>query len=74
MNYTPVNLKKKLAQFSEQWSPKIIAEMNEIQFKLVKLQGEFVWHDHQDTDELFIVFEGTMAIEFRDGKVELSTG
>ena len=74
MNYTPVNLKQKLAQFSEQWSPKIIAEMNEIQFKLVKLQGEFVWHDHQDTDELFMVLEGTMAIEFRDGKVELSTG
>ena len=74
MRYTAVNLKRKLAQFIEHWSPKIIAEMNEIQFKLVKLQGEFVWHDHKETDEVFMVLEGTMAIEFRDGKVELSSG
>jgi len=74
MSYTPINLKQKLAQFSEHWSPKIIAEMNEIQFKLVKIQGEFVWHDHKETDELFLVLDGTMAIEFRDGKVELSSG
>ena len=74
MSYTPINLKQKLAQFSEHWSPKIIAEMNEIQFKLVKIEGEFVWHDHQDTDELFMVLDGAMAIEFRDGKVELSAG
>jgi mannose-6-phosphate isomerase-like protein (cupin superfamily) len=74
MSYTAVNLKQKLAQFSEQWSPKIIAEMNEIQFKLVKIQGEFIWHDHKETDEVFMVVQGTMAIEFRDGRVELSSG
>jgi mannose-6-phosphate isomerase-like protein (cupin superfamily) len=61
MSYTAINLKQKLAQFSEPWSPKIIAEMNEVQFKLVKLQGEFVWHDHKESDELFMVVDGTMS-------------
>ena len=52
----------------------MIAEMNDYQFKLVKVQGNFVWHDHPDTDEVFIVLEGQMTIEFRDGTVELSAG
>lgn len=52
----------------------MIAEMNDYQFKLVKVQGDFVWHDHPDTDEVFIVLEGQMTIEFRDGTVELSAG
>ena len=74
MSFRAINLKEKLALFSEQWSPRVIAQMNEIQFKLVKLQGEFVWHSHADTDEVFMVIEGRMGIEFRDGRVNLSTG
>lgn len=74
MKFSSINFNEKLAKFSEQWSPRVIAEMNDYQFKLVKLQGEFVWHDHVDTDEVFIVLEGEMAIEFRDGRVELSAG
>ena len=69
-----VNLKEKLSLFSEHWSPKVIAEMNDYQFKLVKLQGDFVWHNHPDTDEVFIVIEGEMRIEFEDETVELSEG
>ena len=74
MKYTPINLKDKLSKISEHWSPKVIAEMNDYQFKLVKLQGEFVWHSHPDTDEAFIVLNETMTIDFRDGKVDLSSG
>ena len=69
-----VNLREKLSIFSEQWSPKVIAEMNDYQFKLVKIEGEFVWHEHDDTDEAFIVIEGSMRIEFEDGSVELDEG
>ncbi len=72
--YTPVSFQKKLATFSDQWSPKVIAEMNDYQFKLVKLQGDFVWHAHRDTDEVFIVLDGRMTIELRDGAVALSAG
>ena len=74
MPVNKVNLEDKLAKFSEHWSPRIIAEMNDYQFKLVKIKGEFVWHDHKDTDEVFIVIEGEMSIEFRDGTVELGEG
>ncbi|MEM1253970.1 MAG: cupin domain-containing protein [Cyanobacteria bacterium P01_H01_bin.21] len=74
MNYTALNFQEKLAKFSAHWSPKVIAEMNDYQFKLVKVQGDFVWHDHKDTDEVFIVVDGQMKIEFRDGVVELSAG
>ena len=61
-----INLKEKLDKISESWSPKVIAEMNDYQFKLVKMTGDFVWHDHTDTDEAFIVIEGTLCIEFAD--------
>jgi len=74
MSYQAVNFKKKLGLFDEQWSPKVIAEMNDYQFKVVKIQGEFVWHDHEDTDETFIVLEGSLRIDFRDGSVNLSEG
>ena len=74
MNYQPINLEDKLSKFKEHWSPKVIAEMNDYQFKLVKVQGEFVWHDHPDTDEVFIVFDDVLEIEFRDGKVTLKSG
>ena len=69
-----INLKEKLLKFSDHWSPKVIAEMNDYQFKLVKIKGDFVWHDHKDTDEVFIVLEGEMNIEFRDKIVKLSKG
>lgn len=69
-----INLKDKLAKFSEHWTPKIIAEMNDYQFKLVKIKGDFVWHNHPDTDEVFIVIEGSMKIEFKDGVIELNEG
>ena len=74
MPYTPINFKDKLSQFTDHWSPKIVAQMNDYHFKLVKFQGEFVWHKHDDTDEVFIVIEGEMRIDFRDGSVELKEG
>ena len=69
-----INLKDKLAKFSDHWSPKVIAELNDYQFKLVKIQGEFVWHNHPDTDEVFIVIEGSMNIEFENETVQLNGG
>ncbi|MDX1353708.1 MAG: cupin domain-containing protein [Thiomicrorhabdus sp.] len=74
MKYESINFEDKFSKFSDHWSPKVIAEMNDYQFKLVKIKGEFVWHDHEDTDEVFIVLSGTMEIEFRSGKVQLSEG
>jgi mannose-6-phosphate isomerase-like protein (cupin superfamily) len=74
MKHSAINLKEKLAMFSEHWSPKIIARMNDYHFKLVKFQGDFVWHTHHDTDETFIVLEGEMRINFRDGAVDLKEG
>ena len=74
MSYQAINFQQKLGLFTEQWQPKVIAEMNDYQFKLVKLQGDFVWHDHKDTDEAFIVIEGEMRIDFRDGAVTLRAG
>ena len=70
----PINLRDKLATFTEHWSPRVVAELNDYQFKLVKLQGEFVWHHHQDTDEAFLVVEGEMEIGFRDRTVTLRAG
>lgn len=74
MEFKAINLQEKLAKFADHWSPKIIARMNDYHFKLVKFQGDFIWHSHADTDEVFITLEGEMDIEFRDGKVELKTG
>jgi mannose-6-phosphate isomerase-like protein (cupin superfamily) len=74
MNYRSINLAHKLGLFTEQWQPKVVAEMNEYQFKVVKLTGDFVWHDHQDTDETFIVLEGNLRIDFRDGAVDIAKG
>ena len=69
-----INLKEKYLRFSKYWSPRIIAEMNDYQFKLAKIKGEFVWHDHKDTDETFIVIEGEMSLQFRNGEVKLTKG
>jgi mannose-6-phosphate isomerase-like protein (cupin superfamily) len=74
MNYQPINFEEKLGKFSEQWSPRIIAQMNDYHFKIVKVQGEFVWHDHPETDEVFIVLKGRLEIQFRDGRVILREG
>jgi mannose-6-phosphate isomerase-like protein (cupin superfamily) len=70
----PINLTEKLSTFTERWSPRVVAELNDYQFKLVKLQGEFVWHEHPDTDEAFLVIDGEMEIGFRDRTVTLRTG
>jgi len=72
--YQPINFSQKLALFSEQWSQRVIAEMNDYQFKLAKLEGDFLWHEHADTDEVFIILDGTLRIDFRDGAVHLSAG
>ena len=74
MVYSAINFEDKLAKFSERWSPKIVAQMNDYHFKLVKLQGDFVWHHHPDTDEAFIILDGAMSIDFRDGRVDLKRG
>jgi mannose-6-phosphate isomerase-like protein (cupin superfamily) len=69
-----VNLENKFARFSEHWSPKIIARLNDYHVKAVKLQGEFVWHKHDQTDELFLVTKGSLVIRFRDHEVTLGPG
>lgn len=72
--HNAINLVEKFTRFSEQWAPKVIAEMNDYQFKIVRLQGDFIWHSHADTDEAFFVVEGEMRIDFRDGSVRLRQG
>jgi len=74
VNHEPINFQRKFSLFNEQWTPKVVAEMNDYQFKVVKLQGDFIWHDHKDTDETFIVVEGKLRIDFQDGVVHLSAG
>ena len=74
MKINKINLNEKYSKFSKHWSPRIITEMNNYQFKIAKIKGEFVWHNHKDTDATFIVMEGEMSIKFRDGEVKLSEG
>ena len=74
MNRKAINFQHKFSLFTEQWQPKVVAEMNDYQFKIVRLEGDFIWHDHKDTDETFIVLEGQLRIDFRDGAVNLSAG
>ena len=69
-----INFKDKLKKFSDRWSPKVIAELNNYQFKLVKIQNDFVWHKHDDTDEVFIILKGKIFIEFENETVELNEG
>jgi mannose-6-phosphate isomerase-like protein (cupin superfamily) len=71
---TAINFREKFSKFSEHWSPRIIARMNDCHFKLVKFRGEFVWHDHKDTDEVFIVFRGGMIVHFQNGAVPVKKG
>lgn len=74
MELKAININEKLSKFSDRWVPKIIAQMNDYHFKVVKFQGEFVWHSHNDTDEVFIVLDGEMSIAFREGSVKLKAG
>jgi mannose-6-phosphate isomerase-like protein (cupin superfamily) len=74
MGYEAINFGKKFGLFDEQWQPKVIAEMNDYQFKVVKLQGDFIWHHHKDTDETFLVMDGVLRIDFCDGAVHVSAG
>jgi mannose-6-phosphate isomerase-like protein (cupin superfamily) len=69
-----VDLRDKLSLFSEHWSPKVVATLNDYEVKVVKVKGEFVWHSHADTDELFLVLDGTLTIRLPDGDVALGPG
>ncbi|MCG8570065.1 MAG: cupin domain-containing protein [Spirochaetes bacterium] len=70
-----INFQDKFSLFSDQWKPKIIAQMNDYHFKLARIQGDFIWHDHKHTDETFMVIEGELRIDFRDGSnVQLTAG
>ena len=69
-----INLKSKFELFQDLWSPKVIAELNDYQFKLVRVKGDFVWHKHDETDEAFFVLEGALNIEFEDKTIELKEG
>ena len=71
---TKVNLSEKLAGFSEHWAPKIVARYNDNEIRLVKTSGEFVWHKHDDTDELFLILEGEFDMDFRDHTVTVGPG
>ena len=74
MDYRPVNFGKKFGLLREQWQPRVVAELNDYQFKVVRLEGDFVWHSHADTDEAFVVMEGELRIDFRDGAVRIGPG
>ena len=74
MTYAPISIDEKFTRFSEQFRPKVIAQMNDVQFKLVRVEGDFVWHSHEHTDETFLVLDGELAIDFRDGRVVLKAG
>jgi mannose-6-phosphate isomerase-like protein (cupin superfamily) len=69
-----VNLAEKLSLFSEHWSPRIIGELNGQEVRIAKVQGEFIWHSHEDADELFLVIDGRLTIELRDREVVLEPG
>lgn len=69
-----INFKSKFSKFTDQWSPKVIAQMNDYQFKLVKIENDFTWHKHDDTDEVFIVLEGQIFIEFENETIEINEG
>jgi mannose-6-phosphate isomerase-like protein (cupin superfamily) len=74
MPHVPINFAQKFSLFTEQWQPKVIAELNDYQFKISKLQGDFVWHNHPNTDEAFLVIDGTLRIDFSDGAGTLKPG
>ncbi len=74
MNYTAISLLEKVDKFSERFCPKIVAQMNDVHFKVVRVLGDFVWHSHDETDETSLVLDGELRIDFRDGAVVLRSG
>jgi mannose-6-phosphate isomerase-like protein (cupin superfamily) len=74
IQYQAINLNEKLSELNDLWSLKVIGEMNDYQFKLIKIAGDFEWHSHEETDKVFMVIEGEMIIDFRDGQVKISKG
>tara|TARA_B100001109_G_scaffold5783_1_gene4405 strand:+ start:150 stop:515 length:366 start_codon:yes stop_codon:yes gene_type:complete len=74
MTESKINLNSKLESIKDYWSPKVIAELNDYQFKLAKIKDEFIWHEHNDTDEAFIVIKGNIEIQLENKTVELSEG
>ncbi|PXA87993.1 cupin [Caulobacter sp. D4A] len=73
-SYRSINLAEKLERIPDLWQQRVVAEMNDYQFKLVRIEGDFIWHDHPETDEAFIVIEGHLRIDFRDGSVDIGPG
>jgi len=69
-----INIAEKHSLIKELWSPRVIAEMNDYQFKLAKIKDEFIWHTHEETDEVFMVFKGSMFMSYRDKTIQLSEG
>ncbi|SDP94566.1 Mannose-6-phosphate isomerase, cupin superfamily [Actinopolyspora xinjiangensis] len=74
MSDQPVDIAEKLSRVAEHWAPKVVARLNDYEIKVVKVQGEFVWHSHEDTDELFLVVDGELTIQLPDGDVRLRPG
>ena len=74
MTYAPISFAEKLALIPDHWQPRVVAEMNDYQFKLVRIEGDFIWHSHAETDEAFIVIDGSLRIDFRDGDVTIGPG
>jgi mannose-6-phosphate isomerase-like protein (cupin superfamily) len=74
MKYQSINFGEKFRLFKEHWQPKVVAEINDYQLKIAKVEGDFVWHHHKDTDEAFMVIEGELRIDFRDGAVTIGAG
>jgi mannose-6-phosphate isomerase-like protein (cupin superfamily) len=72
--HLPINFSEKFDRLAELWQPRVVAEMNDYQFKVVRLEGDFVWHSHAETDEAFIVLDGELRIDFRDGSLTLKAG
>jgi mannose-6-phosphate isomerase-like protein (cupin superfamily) len=72
--YRAINFAEKLGLFSDRWQPRVIAELNDIQFKIVRIEGDFIWHDHPETDEAFLVLDGVLRLDFRDGAVSIGPG
>lgn len=70
----PINLLQKASLIEQQWSPRVVAEMNEYQFKVVRIEGEFIWHSHPETDEAFLVLEGVLRIDLAEGCVHVRPG
>ena len=72
--YEAISIEQKFSLFSERFQPKVVARMNDYEFKLARVEGDFIWHSHPETDETFLIIDGEMRIDFRDGSVTLKSG